>query len=527
MQETASRTVFLVALILLVFAAPAARADLEKADKLRTEKKFAEAVVEYKSVLEKEPENAKALYGIGKSLTEIGRAEQFSDSLWAARQKLEKLVILVPEDPEYRFLNGYSAFFLAPRAPSFSVVLRDLAVKELAASIAARPNHWASWYYLGKVERDRGQLEKAVEAFGKAISIDGEKLDPYPDLALSQYALARFDDCIATARTLLQKSPGYHFSHKIIGDALTAKRDFEAAEKEYLVGAGKAPAQGIWADSLWLLFQRSKDHERAAAVFTELARATPKAEVPRKYLALTLVQLGRHEAAHRNFKVLTGLFPEVPWYYMGLAEACEKLGDDEGAVAGYIEALRLKPDWANPFIPLRARFTAAKTEGRYQDAVDLLRRISASNPHARTHAWVVWELSECLKELGDTEGVIAALKMAMELDSIEPRFHNSLGLYYRVLKRFDESIAEFEKALDLEPGYMYTLENLAATNQQAHKDSAARKWLEEGLQNAQEQFAWAGETEVKAEREFDIFKFSYFLHEMETLEGRKSAGKKK
>ena len=50
----------------------------------------------------------------------------------------------------------------------------------------------------------------------------------------------------------------------------------------------------------------------------------------------------------------------------------------------------------------------------------------------------------------------------------------------------------------------------------------------DGLSNAQEQHAWAGDTEVKSEREFDIFKFSYFLHEMETLEKRKSEkGEKK
>jgi tetratricopeptide (TPR) repeat protein len=209
---------------------------------------------------------------------------------------------------------------------------------------------------------------------------------------------------------------------------------------------------------------------------------------------------------------------------MSLAEAEAKSGNEEAAVEGYLSALRLKPDWRNPFLPLQERFTRSKKAGRFAEAAALLQRVAACNPDARTHAWVVWELSECLKELGDVEGTIAALREAMTLDPIEPRFHNSLGLYFRVLKRFDDAVVEFEKALELEPGYMYTLENLAATNQQAHRDAEARKWLEEGLSNAQEQHAWAGDTEVKSEREFDLFKFSYFLHEMETLEESKEEG---
>jgi tetratricopeptide (TPR) repeat protein len=527
MQNPKHATAALWVLTGLLLVAPSALADLDKADALRAEKKHAEAVAEYKKVLEAEPENLAALYGIGFSLTEIGKTEQFSDSLWAARQKLEKLVLLEPGNPEYRYLNAYSAIFLAPRAPSFTRVLRERAVKELNASLKARPQHWESWYWLGKVLGDSARRQQAVEAFEKAIALTPDRLEPYPDLALAQYALGRHDDCILTAKLLLDKSSTYHYAHKIIGDAHAAKGEFAAAEAAYLRGNEKQPGQATWADGLFLLFQRMKDPDRAVTVFTALVESSPNAEAPRKFLALNLAGLSRHAEAAAHFRILTEKFPAVPWYFMGLAEAEEKTGNDEAAVEGYLNALRLKPDWPNPFLPLRERYTRAKKAGRFAEAAALLRRISACKPYARTHAWIVWELSECLKETGDVEGTIAALQKAMELDPIEPRFHNSLGLYFRVLKRFDDAVIEFEKALELEPGYMYTLENLAATNQQAHREAEARKWMEEGLSNAQEQYAWAGDTEVKSEREFDIFKFSYFLHEVETLEDRKEEPGKK
>ncbi|MHC4599202.1 MAG: tetratricopeptide repeat protein, partial [Planctomycetota bacterium] len=141
MKKPNHATATLLVLAGLLLAAPSARADLTKADALRAEGKHAEAVAVYKQVLEAEPENAKALYGIGFSLTEIGKTEQFSDSLWAARQKLEKLVALHPGVPEYHFLNGYSAYLLAPRAPSFTLVLRELAVEQFGDTLKVRPQH--------------------------------------------------------------------------------------------------------------------------------------------------------------------------------------------------------------------------------------------------------------------------------------------------------------------------------------------------------------------------------------------------
>ncbi|MHC5040047.1 MAG: tetratricopeptide repeat protein [Planctomycetota bacterium] len=494
---------------------------LEKADSLREAGKHAEAVAVYKEVMAKEPDHPKALYGIGFSLTELGRAEAFSDSLWAARQHLEKLVVVAPGVPEYHYLNGYSAYLLAPRAPSFTMVLQNKAASELQRSIDGRPNHWDSWFYLGKVLHAQGKMEKAVEVFTQAITLQPDRLETYPDLALVQFSLGRHDACIETTRKLLEKSPGYHFGHKIIGDALAAKSDLKGAEVEYLAGARAEPLNAVWADALWLLFQRTKDMERAGQVFTDLLKTTPGAEAPRKFLALSLNARKLPAEASTHFRVLTQSFPQNVWYHQWLAEAEEAAGREEEAVAAYLETLRLKPDWSNPFIPLRRRFDAAKAELRYKDALDLLRRVSACNPHPRTHAWVMWDISECSRQLGDVEGTIEALKKAMDLDPIEPRFHNSMGLFLRTLKRYDEAMAEFKKALEIEPGYMYTLENLAATNQMVHRDEEARKWFEEGLVNAQEQHAWAGDDEVKNEREFDIFKFTYFLHEMETLEKRK------
>jgi tetratricopeptide (TPR) repeat protein len=179
----------------------------------------------------------------------------------------------------------------------------------------------------------------------------------------------------------------------------------------------------------------------------------------------------------------------------------------------------LKSDWTNPYLPLKGRFERDMKAERFAEAAALLRRISACNPNAEVHAWVLWFLSKCTIQLGEVEETIRALKKTVELIPDVARFNNSLGLLYRTLGRMDEAEAEFKKALEKEPGYIYSIENLGGMSQIIGQGREARKWFENGLAEAQEQYKWAGDIEMKSERGFDVFKFSYFLHEIETVEG--------
>lgn len=518
------RTASLLALAALLALAGVAQAEgeLAQAESLRAGGRYQEAVPLYETVLEADPENLDALYGLGFCLTEIGKKEAYGDSLWAARAKLEQLTALAPGNPDYRYLNGYSAWLLAPASPSYAMVLRQLAEKEMLASIEKRPRHADSWICLARVRRDLGDLDGSIEAFRKTVLVDPDRLEAYPELALLLYHQGRFDEVVDTMAALLEKAPGYHYARKITGDAHVGAGDFDAAEAEYLLGANAEPQNPVWADSLYLLFQKASDDERAVRVFGSLAEKHPGAEGFRKYLAMALEVLGRHEEAAAQYEILVERFPDRSWYHLWLAQARERFGDETGAIASWLEALRLQPDFSNAFMPLRERYEKLKAEGRYAEAAKLMRRVADCEPIPEIHKWVQWEISECSRQIGDIEGTFNALHMAIQLDPMEPRFSNSLGLYFRALGRFDEAIAEFHRALEKRPGYLYTIENLAATFQMSHRYDEARKWLALGFEEARRQHAYAADMEERSEREFDVFKFPYFLHELETLEDRKT-----
>ena len=62
---------------------------------------------------------------------------------------------------------------------------------------------------------------------------------------------------------------------------------------------------------------------------------------------------------------------------------------------------------------------------------------------------------------GDTEGSVAHLRKALEIDPDYMEAHNNLGARYMALNRFEDAAAEFHRAIELDPAAEKAFANLA------------------------------------------------------------------
>jgi len=69
----------------------------------------------------------------------------------------------------------------------------------------------------------------------------------------------------------------------------------------------------------------------------------------------------------------------------------------------------------------------------------------------------------------DLNKAIAAFKKAIEVDPYNPDPHNTIGLVYQRLGKYDEAIKEFKQALWFKPDYSMALSNLRRTYEQTGK----------------------------------------------------------
>lgn len=121
-------------------------------------------------------------------------------------------------------------------------------------------------------------------------------------------------------------------------------------------------------------------------------------------------------------------------------------GKDKDAIKKYKTAINLNPKFIYPYNNLgRALFYQEEYDSaleNYQIAIDLDPEFV--DPYC---SWG-WYL---LTVENDTEGALKKYQMAIKQDKNDSFVYNGRGVYYMYMKKYDEAISDFERAIDLNP----------------------------------------------------------------------------
>jgi len=215
--------------------------------------------------------------------------------------------------------------------------------------------------------------------------------------------------------------------------------DHKGAERAYRRGLEIAPEDPDLRNALgWTLFQEGRSAE-AVAEYERALAANPNHAKAHNNLALALVDLGRLEEAASHFERSLEIEPKAE-IYSDLGFTLARLGNSEAARADYQKALELDPKCASAHYTLAVTFVQ---EGTFGEAESHYRQALAAKPTAETH--------------------------------------NGLGYALARQGRTDEAVAEFRKAIDVDPKFTPAYNNLAETLAQQGKLEEAQHYYERSL----------------------------------------------
>lgn len=182
-----------------------------------------EALSSFMQALKLEPDNAIALHNLGCFLSNYGQklaANCFKDAFeiepdmheakfnlglcFAAEEKHDQAIaqyetaLQQDDDHEIRFHLALSYF--AQDNYKKSIV-------ELLRVVKFDNQHDQAWLYLGLSYQERGFLEEAVKALGKAVAINANNFDAIMNLASLLARLERKKECTALLKRAWQVSP--------------------------------------------------------------------------------------------------------------------------------------------------------------------------------------------------------------------------------------------------------------------------------------------------------------------------------
>ncbi|MFT3866869.1 MAG: tetratricopeptide repeat protein [Nibricoccus sp.] len=210
-------------------------------------------------------------------------------------------------------------------------------------TLAKNPDCWLARNNLGQIFTDKGELEKAIPYFQRALQLRPEFAEAENNLGYALRQLGRVGEAIPHFERAIALQPKYAQAHNNLGLAYV------------LLG----------------------DRERAIACFHDATRSHPRFPTAHFNLGLTLAQIGKTQEALLQFQRALQLDPAHASSELNWAIGLMQLGRFPEAIAHFEKAIQLAPD----SIPNHLTYSRALARnGRFNEAIDQCRAALEIDP---------------------------------------------------------------------------------------------------------------------------------------------------
>jgi len=288
---------------------------------LNLAQKNAELAVQYNA------DSAQGAFAVALTQMFLGDTEKAMEGFAKAQQ-------LDPGNPQFPYMKAHALGNLG-RDDEAEAVYRDI--------IRARPNFWPAYNELGYLLQQRGQYQKAADAFGEAAAMAPRVALPLANEGTMYLYLHQGGSAEKAFRDSLQRAPNY-VAYVNLGTILFERKDYRQALDYYTRARDLRPQNHEeWrnlADCYTMLGDRARaleSYRMAAETLAAALRTNPRRADRWLYLAFYHAKLGRKAEAEADLKTAAQTGSANPHAQLVKAEALALLGRKE-------EALRLVLD---------------------------------------------------------------------------------------------------------------------------------------------------------------------------------------
>ncbi len=390
------------------------------------------------------------------------------------------------------------------------------------------PTYALPWSHLGDVYLSQGRTTEAVAAYQQATRLDPSYPWPYHHLGLIYSEQAAYDPAVANLRQAVERhqrdqdkalawygigqvyqalpnvraaleayqqaaalDPTYPWSYHQLGLLHEGQQDYAEAQKFYRQAlewhAQDDPRRAASWQHLGNTAVALGDLEGAVEAYQRAAAADPQDAVSRNNLGDVLAILGRYPEALTAYRQAAELDPAYVAPQSGLGNVYVKMGRHAEAAAAYRRAINLAPEtaWFHRNLAL-----VYEQQGNYEAALEAyqqaINRYPAGQP-GRDQAAIWYYVGNAYRTLRRYDEAITAYQRAIELDPQYALPWNSLGSIFNTQEREAEAVAAYTRAIQLDPTYAWPYHNLGLIAEKQAKYPEAIKLYEEAIVRHQEE----------------------------------------
>ncbi len=343
-------------------------------------------------------------------------------------------------DPSSAYLHTRLADILARR--------RLVADAMILARMAALfdPKYEGAYAIQGRIFKTTGDLDRAIEAYYRALELDPDSKDLYIFLGFLQATEKKYDDAENTFKKMVEHFPddseGYFYLGKVYIETDQTDKAVELFSK--LLERDPDSAAQVHAE-LGNVLARQKKYDKAEEHLREAVRFDPFNVNAQLGLARVLASQKKFDESYKVFEKLSEIAPsdQSIRIRMALILAAQKQFDKATEILNTI--LKTKPGWD------QVRFHLGRVlreQGKIAEAEKEFVQIQKNSP-----VFVDSRLALSLMFLKDRQlgKAIVYINEAIEADSKDVDFHQIKASILEELNRFQEALDSYRKAQELDP----------------------------------------------------------------------------
>ncbi len=280
------------------------------------------------------------------------------------------------------------------------------AIRMASEATNVNPGMSAAWVALGQALKVSGRFAEAEQAYLNSIRLGGSNQLARMGLGELKLASGQLEEAIPEFEMVISRVPWFACAHLGLGNAKAILGEFAQALVHYRNALALRP--------------RYPEAEFAAG--------------------FALNRLGRAREAEARYRRAISLNPHYAAAWINLGSMLREQGRDFAAEAALRRAIQLRPDLVSGWINLAALERERK---HFSTARECLRRAFALHP-ALIETLIAW----CQLQLAarDVAGAHQWIRWALAIDANHPEAANMHGIVLHNERRFDEAIAEFDRA---------------------------------------------------------------------------------
>ena len=306
---------------------------------------------------------------------------------------------------EIAFLNAHGLSPPVVRWPYYLAHLyrqrgeRERAVDYFTRALALDPSHLAALIWLGRMELDRGRPAAAAAAFERALAVDPASAAALAGAGRSALAGRDAARAVGYLERALALDPSAASLHYSLAMAQRALGNLDAARAHLQRRGAGAPAppdplmqtyNGLLRSALAYEIRgmRAMDARRfgeAAAIFREGLAETPDDPSLRHRLGTALMMAGDADGAVAEFEATLRIAPDFEKAQFGIGVILGMSGRHAEAIERYAAAVDLRPNYLEARLGLAEAF---RLTGRLQEAAAQFAEAVRIDP-AFAEAWMV------------------------------------------------------------------------------------------------------------------------------------------